>query len=102
MATATFQTIVSNNPHGAIGLHFSPASAPNPFWGPRLGGSLTPNVPESLGGVTRTFSSSATVILSVTTTSGTFTDTCAIFSTGLLSLPFTVNGANFTVTCNVT
>ncbi|MBW4665108.1 MAG: hypothetical protein KME01_13055 [Chroococcus sp. CMT-3BRIN-NPC107] len=102
MATVTFQTIVCDKPHGAISLHFSPVIEPNPFFGPRLGSKMTPNVAESLGNVTRTFSNSATVTLSVQTKNGSFTEDKSIFSTGSLSLPFTVNGANFIVTCNVT
>lgn len=102
MATVTFQTIVSNNPHGIISLHFNPATGPNPFWGPKLGGSMTPNVPVDLGGVIRTFSLSAIVTISVRTTTGTFNNNSSISSTGLLSLLFNVGVTKYTVVCNVT
>lgn len=101
MATVTFQTIVCDSFSGLLRLSFTPSTESNPFW-QRRGKNITPNVPTSLGNITRNFSATGTVTLSIINSSGTSNSADdSISESGALSLKFTIGTSNFTVNCFV-
>lgn len=96
MATVNFQNLVCNNSLGAVTLHFQ--VPPNPIYS---AGSMTPGVHVNIG-VSRSFTGTKQVTLSVNTSGGTINRAHNIPATPTpLSLTFSFPGATYTLACNV-